>query len=162
MAPTSIRCSTTELAELGLQLFERGAHLRFTARGSSMHPFILDGDALIVRPIAQRRPRIGQVLLCRNGEGRVLAHRLVRVHRAGAETRLVTKGDNVSDCDVAIGPRHVLGHVIAIERSGRIIRMETFFARALGLLWAGVSPWSRWLRPGLRWQRWLLRLVPGF
>ena len=126
-----------------------------------MHPFILDGDALVVQPIERRPPRIGEVLLCRDSTGLVLVHRLVRAHGSGAQRRLITKGDNVAGCDAPLSPDQVLGRVVAVKRGDKIVRLDGMVGRAWAWFWAQLSPWSRWLRPRLRPQRWLLRLVPG-
>ena len=94
----------------------RGLPFRFRATGSSMAPFIRDGDIVTVSPIKDRPPRPGDVVaFARPGSQKLIVHRVVRRQEAG----WLIKGDS---CAVAEGPipkENVLGRVTRVERDGR-------------------------------------------
>ncbi|MBN1814782.1 MAG: S24/S26 family peptidase [Anaerolineae bacterium] len=126
-----------------------------------MHPFIQDGDVLVVEPLYGQRPGIGDVLLCRGHQGRLYAHRLIRFARSHQDGgTLVTKGDSSRHFDRPIDPAGVLGRVTAIENGGGKVSLRGLRARALARLWSRLSPGSAWLRNLLRRHRRLLELVP--
>lgn len=125
--------SRDELGDLAEALLGEGQGLRFCARGASMRPFIRDGDVLDVRPVGARRLRRGDVVLFRDGEGRLLAHRVVRVGPAG----LVVQGDALVWPDGPVGYDQLLGRVSAIERDGKQIPVEGRWRRWSALLFLG-------------------------
>ena len=62
-----------ELLALLKKTLARGAPFRFTATGSSMIPFVRDGDEITVSPLGGAAPRIGDVVaLRRRGAGLAL------------------------------------------------------------------------------------------
>jgi hypothetical protein len=125
-------CDDRDFAALGLDLLHRGKAIRFRASGSSMEPFILDGDLLVVHPLASRVRR-GDVLLYQSSGGKVLAHRVVRRARDGA--RLLARGDAVrwqNEDWIDVGS--VLGRVVSLERDGRVIETAS-----RGRRWAGLA-----------------------
>lgn len=154
-------CSGKDFADLADDLLGSGCQFRFCARGMSMHPFIQDGDVLLVEPLGGRIPIIGDVLLCRGHRGNVYAHRLLHsVPSYGDGDLIVTKGDNSRHSDRAIDFRNVLGRVVAIENGARRISLGAFHVQVLVWVWSRMSPWSARLRIRFRRHRWLFRLVP--
>jgi len=125
--------SLDELGGLAAALLGEGQGLRFCARGASMRPFIRDGDVLDVRPVDVRRLRRGDVVLFRDGEDRLLAHRVVRVSRAG----LATQGDALARSDGVIEYDRLLGRVCSVERGGRQIAVGGRWRRWSALLFLG-------------------------
>ncbi len=109
--------------ELAVELLRRGGALRIKARGASMLPFVRDGDIVFVTPTV-RGIDIGDIVCYEPAVGRLFLHRVIR--RDGL--RVVTKGDALSFTEV-IDPRQVLGTAIAIERRGRIKRLDSRGAR---------------------------------
>jgi len=95
-----------------------GQRVRFRATGLSMDPTIRDGDVLTAEPVDPGEVRPGEILLYRTAEG-VIAHRLVRCETAGAQPRLVLRGDAGGTCDPPVSHGEVLGRVIAVQRRGR-------------------------------------------
>ncbi len=109
--------------ELAVELLRRGGPLRIKARGASMLPFVRDGDIVFVTPTA-RGIDIGDIVCYEAPVGRLFLHRVIR--RDGL--RVVTKGDALSFTEV-IDPRQVLGTAVALERRGRIKRLDSRVAR---------------------------------
>jgi hypothetical protein len=98
-------------------VLEKGRPFRFEARGTSMEPFIVDGDILTVVPLAGSRPRPGDVAaFVHPASGGVRVHRVVKVE----DGRYVLKGDNALDADGALSCDQILGVVVRLERGGRV------------------------------------------
>jgi len=102
------------LLELLSAALARGASFRFTARGFSMDPFVRDGDVLTVARV-RRRPGLGRVVAFRDLlTGRLVVHRVV-AHTSGG---VLVRGDGAGLADGVVGPKDVLGVVVAVERRG--------------------------------------------
>ena len=103
----------------------RGVPFRFVARGSSMHPFIRDGDTITVGPLSasrgdRRRPRAGEVVAFVYGApGRLVVHRAV----AREDGRLLIRGNNCPGPDGLFDPASVLGVVTRVERGAHRVRL---------------------------------------
>ena len=94
----------------------RGVPFRFSARGMSMDPFIRDGDAITIVPLASGRPVEGDVVaLCSPRDGRLIVHRVVAAGPAG----FVVRGDANDDADGVVTRQEVLGQVSAVHRGDR-------------------------------------------
>ena len=141
----SVSLTGPEFTALTADLLGTGHALRFRARGGSMHPFIKDGDVIEVQPISAVAIRRGDVVFCRNGGGRVVAHRVIRVRSESGRVALVIRGDALACPDGLISPEQVLGRVVALERGGRHIGLDAGLQRLVSALWVGLSPLSRWL-----------------
>jgi hypothetical protein len=113
-----LHLSAQALLELMEGVLSRGLPFRFCARGSSMLPFIQDGDVICVAPLNGRRPGLGQVVAYRQGGARLVVHRVI--WRASAGWRI--QGDNLSSAAAEwVSSAEILGWVTGIERRGRAI-----------------------------------------
>ena len=113
-----------------------------------MLPFLLDGDVLVVRPVAATGVRIGDVLCYEPPSGGLCLHRVV----ARKERGFVTRGDALSYVE-DVPEAAVLGVVTARERRGRLAALDTRRARGQARLIALVAPAIACglpLAPGLR------------
>jgi len=124
--------SGDSLAGLMRAVLDKGKPFRFEARGTSMHPFIRDGDVVTVVPLAGPDPRPGDVAaFVQPGTGGVRVHRIVKVE-AGL---YFLKGDNARDVDGALARDMILGLVVRLERGGRARPVgPTFRAAAIARL----------------------------
>ncbi|MBU0494840.1 MAG: S24/S26 family peptidase [Chloroflexi bacterium] len=129
-----------DLGALAGEILGSGRSLRFRAPGSSMRPFIRDGDVLEVQPADASDIRRGDVILFLTMGDRVVAHRVIWA----SKDALMTQGDALARPDGRIGPEQVLGRVVAVERGGQRIRLDVGRQRWLGRLWLAFSPVSRW------------------
>jgi len=128
------------LADIVGEATARGLPFRFRAGGSSMFPFIRDGDVILILPLAEKSPRLGDVVAFRQaGSQRLLVHRLV----ARAGDRYIFKGDNYThrQQDGPLARESLLGIVAQVERKGHPVRLGLgaergmiAFASRLGLL----------------------------
>jgi len=124
--------SGESLAGLMRAVLDKGKPFRFEARGTSMYPFIRDGDVVTVAPLAGPDPRPGDVAaFVQPGMSGVQVHRIVKVE-AG---RYFLKGDNALDADGALARDMILGLVVRLERGGRARPVgPTFWAAAIARL----------------------------
>ncbi len=119
------------LLVLGRAVLERGVPFRFRAAGTSMSPFIRDGDVLTVAPLAGSRPRLGEVVaFVHPNSGKLAVHRVVATRDAA---RLL-QGDAALEPDGWIRPTDILGRVIAIERNHRRVGFG-LGAERMGIAW---------------------------
>jgi phage repressor protein C with HTH and peptisase S24 domain len=150
-----MRSELGPVEELASQLLKGGAPLRIKARGGSMIPFILDGDVVLVAPSGNSAILLGDVICYEISPGRLFLHRVIR--RDGE--RFVTKGDALDFTDL-VSPAQVLGKVVAIERRGRIRRLDTARWRNRGI--AFLSPLLSGLLPvAMRVRRIWMGLLRG-
>jgi signal peptidase I len=140
----NLRDPNTDFLELSQELLDRGALLRFRAHGGSMHPFIENGNILIVEPLNGASARIGDVIFYRRSDGSLTAHRLVKLNLQKGEMSLITRGDSLNYCDPPVQPEQVMGRVVRIEGGGRQMRLTTGSGRIFGFIiaWFGRGRYS--------------------
>ena len=136
--------------DIAAEVLSTGGGVRIRTRGLSMYPLIRHGDLIEVEPADASAVRMGDVILSRDGHDRLVAHRVVKVHGKGHGGTLVTKGDWTFRPDALVEPGQVLGRIVAIERAGRRITLNSGGQRLVQLLAAGVSLHSGWLHLPLR------------
>jgi hypothetical protein len=120
--------------ELGVDLLRRGERLRIKTRGSSMLPFLRDGDITTVSP-APRTINVGDVICYEAPAGKLIVHRVIGRVADG----FVAKGDALMVGEVVERPA-ILGTVIAIERSGRHRTLDSRTARWRNRAVAALAP----------------------
>lgn len=137
------------VADLAGPFLQRGHTLRLRARGSSMLPFLRDGDVLEIRPVSPVEIRVGDVICYEPSPGELCLHRVVARDGRG----FVTRGDALTHVEVVPGAS-VLGRVRAVERSGRAWRLDTWAARWRARVIVVASPaLARMLPPALGLRR---------
>jgi signal peptidase I len=133
--------------ELSQELLDRGALLRFQAHGSSMYPFIKNGDIIIVEQRNGSSVSRGDIIFYRRPDGSPTAHRLVEIKSRGNSIVLITKGDAMKYADPPVIDKHVMGRVITIEGQGKKLRLNgwpgRFFGRVTAWLARGRYPNQR-------------------
>jgi signal peptidase I len=132
----------------------RGNPLRLRARGGSMLPFLRDGDLVVIRPAPASEIRIGDVLCYEPPAGGLCLHRVIAREKRG----FVTRGDALAYVET-VPDAAVLGLVTAVERRGRVKRLETPAARRQGRLIAHAAPALARLLPLARTVRRAVRAV---
>lgn len=142
---------SAEAGALIESLIREGVAVRIRVLGRSMEPAICSGDFITLAPI-QGRIRLGDMVMCRRGDGSsaYYIHRLV--WRAGRETWR-TKGDALRSLDPAVRRPDIIGRVQSVERSGTGARknLEGIVAQLGAVARAGLSlahaAWA-WLTRG--------------
>lgn len=142
-----ILLSNSNLLKLTRHLIKRRVSIRFRAKGISMRPFIQDGDLITVSPLLNSSVRVGDVVLYKTADDRVIAHRMIQKTIKDKKTVFYIKGDATFGQPEKVDTKRVLGRIAAIERNGRKRKLDTKLYRIIGLLFAGLSPFSRWIYP---------------
>lgn len=97
-------------------------------RGESMQPFLPNGSRVLVRGAAADRIGPGDLLVY-DGDGRFVCHRVLRRAGRSGELSFLTKGDHGWTLAAWISRRRVIGTVIAVERDGTVLGLETGWRR---------------------------------
>lgn len=142
-----ILSGNTDFLKLSRDIFKRGKSIRFQARGWSMRPFILNGDIILVSPVENSSLKTGDVVLYSTERDKVIVHRIIKKYKKDGRMILLVKGDATSGFADEVGTQDVLGKVTAVERNGRQRRIDTKLYHMIGLLFAGMSPFSQWIYP---------------
>jgi len=96
-------------------------HAEVVVGGRSMHPFIRDGDAVVI-DASVRTPRVGDVVALFN-DGQLIVHRVVRRRNQGGMWLLRIRGDTSPGPGVDVAADAVLGVVTAVKRAGHMHRL---------------------------------------
>jgi len=146
-----LKVNGAELAELSAAITERGGSFSFQAHGSSMLPFIHDGDILAIEPANPNQLAVGDVVLYQSTPGRIIAHRIVRVlHQAGGRL-LHVRGDAATGPAETVRSDQVLGRVVSARRGERLLHLDRPGQRRAALLWIKAAPLGPFLLR-LMWQ----------
>jgi len=105
-------------------VLDKGRSVRFQVWGTSMTPFIRDGDVITVAPVsAERDIGLGEVVAylqpLPTGQWLVV-HRVVG--RRGSSFHIRADYALGVYCLPPVRPEHILGRVVRIERGGKDIR----------------------------------------
>jgi hypothetical protein len=139
------------LLELLRDVINKGMPFRFRARGSSMSPFIKDGDLITISPTPDDSNSIGDVIayICPRSK-KLIVHRVVG--KKGES--LLVKGDYGPDGKEFVLKANILGRVRKVERNGEKVLLGlgperyliSFLSRG-GFLLSFLSPLWRLVRP---------------
>ena len=121
--------------DLAAEMLRRGNRVRFRAAGASMQPTIEDGELITVGPVAPGSVKRGDILLYQNERG-VFAHRMVGVVKGtvtidGGDSP--PRGDASVSCDAPVQLEQVIGRVVAVQRGGRNLALDSRLANLLRL-----------------------------
>jgi signal peptidase I len=144
---SSVPLSNSSLLKLSKDLLERKISIRFRAKGFSMRPFIQDGDLITVSPLQNSPVKVGDVVLYKTVDDQAIVHRVIQKTIKDNKTVFFIKGDAAFSQPEEVDTERILGRVVAIERNGRKRKLDTKLYRIIGLLFAWLSPFSRWIYP---------------
>jgi hypothetical protein len=91
------------------------------------------------------------VVVFRRGD-RLIAHRVLRIYHRQSEPIFITKGDHIRRFDPPANADEIVGRVLAVERGGRQMPLNTAAWRVVGwliavstLAWINLYGWGRGL-----------------
>jgi signal peptidase I len=128
---------------------ERGQHIRMTAKGCSMIPFIRDGEVCELSPPSVLA--LGDIVLAKSASGKYLLHRIVKIER----DVFFLRGDAHKDYEGPFARGDILGRVTATYRKGHTRHLYGRIWRLAGLVWLGTAPLGMRL---LRLAIWIRRI----
>lgn len=114
-------CSDIELEALAREVLSYGRRFQFVARGSSMQPFIQDGDVISLCSVLAQKVRSGDVLFARTDNDILVVHRVIRIKNQNCERLFELQGDDCARPDGFINERNVLGKVYQVSRGDQIL-----------------------------------------
>jgi len=133
MKGSELFLSGPALVQLLRAVLDKGAPVRFRAKGFSMSPFIKNEDVVTLSPLQNASPGVGDVIaFVLQGTDKLCVHRVVRKDGDCC----VTKGDNSSEADESVPRENILGFVTRVERDGKEVFLglgpERFLIAFLG------------------------------
>jgi predicted N-acetyltransferase YhbS len=135
-----LRLDDKAFASLSAEILRQGDSFQFRAHGSSMAPFIRDGDLLTIAPVDAAGLEIGDVVLHCTRRDQIVAHRVVGRTAAGGELLLETRGDARLTSDIPVPAGGVLGRAIRVQRGGRAWRLDRGPRRLAARVWIRLHP----------------------
>jgi hypothetical protein len=148
-----LTCDDEDFEALAMEILRSGKALRFRATGGSMHPFIRNLDVLVASAAEGSAIRLGEVVLYRGAEGRLVVHRVVGRGQNEHGESLKVRGDAVKGPPCPVGLSRILARVVAVERGGRARSLDGPDARIVGLLHATRSLLREAVAGLVRWVR---------
>lgn len=131
---TLFRIVTCDFIEIAEDILGRGERFRFRANGSSMFPFIKDGDSVTITTCGES-VSTGDVVLLKTATGRLLLHRIVRKLEFG----VVTMGDALLSDDGVTLYRDILGKAERVSGNGYNFHLTPPFSYFVGKIIAFVK-----------------------
>lgn len=120
------------VSELMRAVLEKRRPFRFQAKGTSMFPFLREGDQMTVVSVGRRKIQIGDIVAFIHPESKKFTvHRAIK--RKGK--RLLIKGDNNVGSDGLIPEANILGFVSKIERAGKRMTFSLGPGKRIIALW---------------------------
>ena len=120
-----LQINHAELSAIAGKVLQAGKQLSFVAYGTSMSPFIKDGDTVFLEQPTTYM--VGDVVMLRCESG-LLLHRIVGIGAEGVATR----GDGMSQRDPGAAPRGaLLGKVVRVSGAGFNFHLKPPFSRLL-------------------------------
>ena len=104
----------------------RGIPYWWRPRGFSMSPAIADGDRVLIAPVHPDRMRVGDIVKFRVGN-ELRMHRLVRRSPPAGPVEFIFRGDS-GDSEDAVRRDDIIGLAVAVERNGRLRRLDSILA----------------------------------
>lgn len=136
--------SFEELKDLGRQLLETGKSVNFTLGGTSMFPYLREGDVATVIKIPVHSLKMGHVVVFEQN-GKWIAHRLVAIHETGTNLVLQSQGDSIIRPDRPIEKDNYLGVLTACSRNGVPQQLNSFLNRFMAWCMVKLRPFPQLL-----------------
>ncbi|GEM_PF-2552869 len=129
------------------EVLKAGRHIDLNLEGRSMFPFIMPGDKAKVRWVPLARTRIGEVVVFRGGQGKLVSHRII--FKKG--DKVITKGDFSPCWDRKWKSEDYLGKLEELKGKRNLLFQLSQAFYPLPILWSiSVSLLSFWLHPFFR------------
>jgi signal peptidase I len=128
---------SVDFSGLSTELLRGGNSIRFKALGSSMDPWIKDGDILTIQPVQAGELRDGQVVFYTSKADRPVVHRISEVFESESQIFIWVKGDASPKSAERIEATKALGKVVRIQRGSKGIQVDRNLWWRVAKLWPG-------------------------
>jgi signal peptidase len=128
-----------EVSGLFESVLAGGYSVRVQVTGRSMRPFLRGGEILIIEPVGSRRLRVGDIVLFKDGQDRLVIHRIIQLREAFVQTQ----GDALNEPDLPVEITRIMGKVERVEKGQSQLDLESWAQRIRGWMLASSSLW-RW------------------
>ena len=147
---------------LVINLLGSGKRVRFNPVGSSMSPFIRNGEPVIVEPCHVDQLAVGDIILYvvpGSTHAALRIHRILKRARQNGRDFLLTRGDALGQMDSPVERNQVLGRISSIGKRGWSLDLNRPLGKTVNLLWTLLHriPASYQLRLALHRGRYFLR-----
>lgn len=142
-----------EVIQMVKRTVEDRGFIDLPSSGQSMYPLIRTGDLCRFVHCQHSELIPGDILLFRSREGALVGHRYLHMQRQGSETFMVCKGDSNRRYDTPVPFRDIIGKLLWIKKSNRLVLSTHYRARVLGKALTRFPGWSRYIAMYLRWKK---------
>ena len=134
-----VEIARPEVSGLFESVLAGGYSVRVQVTGRSMRPFLQGGEILIIEPVGSRRVRVGEIILFRDVQDRLVIHRVVRIEEASVQTQ----GDALNEPDLPVEMARIMGKVERVEKGqSSQLDLESWAQRTRGWMLATSSLWQ--------------------
>ena len=118
-----------------ISAIERGQSIQMTVSGSSMTPFIYDGDDVEIVPL-KSEIRKGDIVLAKSSEGYYVIHRIIKIKKDLFNLR----GDAQDYAENFYNYKNIIGKISISVHNGAERNHSKGFWKFAGFVWIFISP----------------------
>lgn len=128
---TVLAISENNITNCVLDLWQEiGKETQIKLSGMSMLPLIKNGDSVVIHH-STKGLGVGSIVAFRKGQ-KIIVHRVIKIEHEDGKTTFLTKGDLNLKTDHPLHEDKLIGKVIARNRGGRQINLDTTFWTVMG------------------------------
>jgi signal peptidase I len=128
------------------QVMRKHRWIEIPAKGTSMYPFIQEGDVCVFETCAPTELRKGDVILFHTVQGRLVTHRFYEMKTINGDQFFIFKGDTNFGFDEPVLAEQIIGRLSCIKRRKAKIsargRASILWSKAI-LSFPYLSQWIR-------------------
>jgi signal peptidase I len=122
------------LAQVISRVVKHNGEVELPSSGTSMFPFIREGDKCRFAALGGAEPRIGEVLLVEAANGQLVGHRLCRVEQGADSVQYICKGDSNLRADQPVMRSQIIGRLVLVVKKRYLLRAD----KGLGRWWGSL------------------------
>ncbi|MCX7944338.1 MAG: signal peptidase I [Deltaproteobacteria bacterium] len=105
---------------------ERYGRFKFSVKGSSMFPFIIDGDEVIIERVLPEDIRVGDIIMYIR-DTQMIVHRITNIYTTSTGRRLfILRGDNLPYEDKPVWEEEIGGKATKVIRGDKEFTAASF------------------------------------
>lgn len=140
-----INFTENDFLELNDEILKRGNYFHVRIKGKSMEPFLRYKEVVIIKRFKPSDIRPGDIVFYRVPPSQRVIHRIIKITSENGKTVFITKGDTNFYFDPYVYPEDILGKIVAIERNGQYIKLDTFISKLKAIFYVKSFLINRWI-----------------